>query len=128
MGLATEAITNNSSSSICERKFWCFVLLLSIAAAKRKVPNALEYFESEQFKTVCGFLDLNPEWLRSQALSPKPLDAEINSIYIIDPNPFYRLQKRARAKSRLEESSNKGNWITGPGVILESGVQLANQV
>jgi hypothetical protein len=124
MGLATEEIQNNNS--ICERKFWCYVLLLSVAAAKRKVPNAMEYFSSQQFFLICSFLDLNPEWIKKQALSDKPLAEEVNMIYLVDPSIDYRLQKRARrAKSRLEECSNKGQWITGPGasIALESGVQ-----
>jgi hypothetical protein len=140
MGIATEQIANDSS--ICERKFWCFVILCAVAAAKRKVPNALEYFESEQFFLVCSFLDLNPDWIRKQALSDTPLGEEINQIYLMDyeslrlmDNPNYLIEKRARAKSRraksmLEES--KGHWISGPGVnlgatevIVESGVQCS---
>jgi hypothetical protein len=122
MGLATEEIQNNSS--IGERKLWCWIFLCAVQACKKGVPGSMDYFSSQQFLTVCAFLDLNPEWIRKQALSDKPLvGVEVNQIYLIDPNPQYRIDKRARrAKSRLEESSNKG-WISGPGVILESGVQ-----
>jgi hypothetical protein len=125
MGIATEAITNNSSSSIGERRLWCFVLLTAVAGAKKGVPGAMEYFESIQCRDICGFLGINISWLRLQAKSPKPLGEEVNMIYLRDPNIDYRIQKRARAKSRLEESSNKGQWITGPGasIALESGVQ-----
>jgi hypothetical protein len=129
MGLATEQIDNNSS--IGERKFWCFVLLTAVAAVKRKVPGAMDYFYSEQFVTVAAFLDLNVDWIRQQALNDTPLGEEVNQIYLMDyealrlmDNPNYLIEKRARAKSRLAESSNKGQWITGPGVLLEEGVQL----
>jgi hypothetical protein len=91
MGLATEQTQNNSS--IGERKLWCFVLLTAVAAAKRKVPGALEYFESEQFVTVAAFLDLDVEWLRQQALSDKPLGEEVNQIYLMDYESL-RLTKR----------------------------------
>jgi hypothetical protein len=118
MGIATEQIANDSSIG---------------AAAKQGVPGAMEYFSSQQFFTVCALLDLKPEWIRKQALSDKPIvGVEVNQIYLVDPNPQYRIQKRARAKSMLAESrlaESKGQWITGPGVILERGVQdYANQV
>jgi hypothetical protein len=130
VGIATEEIQNNTS--ICERKFWCFVILCAVAACKRKVPGAMEYLSSDQFLTVCGFLDLNPEWIKKQALSNKPLVGVevVNQIYLMDyeslrmmDNPNYKIEKRAKAKSRLAES--KGQWISGPEVIVESGVQCS---
>jgi hypothetical protein len=101
---ATEC--GSEQSAIGERSMWCLVIHSALAAAKRGIPEAKQWFETDVFETVAGFLGLDIHWFKEQARSSKPLFKEPRAEYIetahekqMRLNPGYS-QKRKRKQQR----------------------------